>query len=526
VIRNRYSASCSVCPEVVSPYAGLFEGADERGAPRVVHLRCRSTAGGSQVLVDALAAEGKELMPHQIDGIAWLRARLSQGALLSDEQGLGKTMQAIAALPPGARVVVVCPAIAKPVWGSHFATYRPDFMSGELYGRSTWHAPQHGEAVILNYEILPRWLERVESGSRTIPSLALDLCREWGDPALINESSPLIVIGDEIHYTKNRQAKRSRRMTGLCRLAVASGGAAWGLSGTPLKNRPPDLYDVLRTLQLTAETWPKFTDFVEDFGGSKGNWGYTWDAPVSRTVPAILNRVMLGREKDLVLDLPPKVHEFYPVVLDSATTAAADRAARALRECGVDLEGATLDALRTMTRGAAFNEMSRACAMLAAAKVPTLLSLLDEHESSGGRPPLAWSRHVAPVAAAGNRSGWATLVGGTSKPLRRQAEADFQARRLKGLALTTGAAATAITLTAARRAIFVDTPWTPTDLEQAEDRCHRIGTTHSVIYTRLLAGHALDRRLWELMGDKRSTVDDSVRAARRLNRADETENTQ
>lgn len=69
--------------------------------------------------LDARVAEaeertGYELYDYQREGIDHLSAR--KGALLADEQGLGKTLQTSLAIPPNISVLVVAPAVAQLVW--------------------------------------------------------------------------------------------------------------------------------------------------------------------------------------------------------------------------------------------------------------------------------------------------------------------------------------------------------------------------------------------------------------------------
>src|SRR3990167_3744741 len=58
-------------------------------------------------------------------------------------------------------------------------------------------------------------------------------------------------------------------------------------------------------------------------------------------------------------------------------------------------------------------------------------------------------------------------------------------------------------LTRASRALFVDREWTHAANQQAVDRLHRIGQASSVSVTMLVADHTLDRRISELIKQKR-----------------------
>ena len=69
---------------------------------------------------------------------------------------------------------------------------------------------------------------------------------------------------------------------------------------------------------------------------------------------------------------------------------------------------------------------------------------------------------------------------------------------------TIGALGTTHTLTAARNVIFYDSPWNPSDKEQAEDRAYRIGTKNSVnIYT-LVSKNTIDERVENILYRKDS----------------------
>ncbi|CAN0495474.1 unnamed protein product, partial [Ectocarpus sp. 12 AP-2014] len=64
------------------------------------------------------------------------------------------------------------------------------------------------------------------------------------------------------------------------------------------------------------------------------------------------------------------------------------------------------------------------------------------------------------------------------------------------------AAGIGITLTAASRVVFAELYWTPAQLLQAEDRCHRIGQATVVKVQYLVAKGSLDDALWPLIQEK------------------------
>ena len=130
-------------------------------------------------------------------------------------------------------------------------------------------------------------------------------------------------------------------------------------------------------------------------------------------------------------------------------------------------------------------------------------------------PIVVASAHRAPLDALATRSGWAAITGETPPAERTRIEDAFQAGHLKGVALSIKAGGVAITLTRASNMIFIDKAWTPGDNLQASDRIHRIGSTKNVNIISLVADHALDARIDELLAIKQAFLEKSVDAAQR-----------
>lgn len=58
------------------------------------------------------------------------------------------------------------------------------------------------------------------------------------------------------------------------------------------------------------------------------------------------------------------------------------------------------------------------------------------------------------------------------------------------------------TLTAANYAIFIDTPWTDADFQQASDRIYRIGQNKRVLIITLITKDTYDERVQEILDRK------------------------
>ena len=241
------------------------------------------------VEADKLAGD-ERLFPYQVEGVKTL-ARMSQ-FILCDDMGLGKTAQSLLSLPSDSSVLVVCPASLKGNWANEIEFWRPNTFKVEiLEGRTSFRFPQSGEVLIINWDILPQ-----------------DCSDPENIPAEFEAKVPLglVVIGDEIHLAKNRKAKRTLRYQSLNQLAEKYDGKCWGLTGTPLLNRPIELWALLEVMGLAEKAFGNFPNFYRLFNAQKGQYGTIWGHPEPE-VPELLSKVWLRREKtDVLPQLPPK----------------------------------------------------------------------------------------------------------------------------------------------------------------------------------------------------------------------------
>lgn len=448
---------------------------------------------------DTLRARGLTLFSHQVDGIRWLSGRTS--AILADEMGCGKTAQTLLALPDRAPVVVVCPAVAKGVWRTEAGRWRPEFSVEILAGRKSFRWPAPGEIVVLNYDILP---------------------------AAVPPDAPagLVVVADECQRCKNPKAATTARFRALARIALANSGKVYQLSGTPLLNRPMELYTILGNggPGLLRESFGSWNGFVSAFRGRREQvargvyaWEFAGPAEGDPTAAQALARVMLRRRKEDVLpDLPERIVQRIEVNdVDKSVYSLCDSVLSAIEARGMELEEVVTRATGGGMPG--FEDISRMRAACAAAKIPHAIALVEGYEEAG-EPVVVASAHRAPIDAIGSRPGWASITGDTSAEERSRIQEEFQAGRLRGIAMTIQAGGVAVTLTRASRMILVDLAWTPGINAQAEDRIHRIGQRNSCLYQHLVLQHPLEARIWSLLQEKRDLVDRTVEAAADLHR--------
>jgi hypothetical protein len=486
-------------------------------AAQVARAQVDAAAARAAQVDQQMAKLGKSLYPFQLQGVGWLATR--NAAILADEPGLGKTVQALASIPTGAPVLVICPAVAKGVWKRETSAWRSDLTAIKIDGRGRFRWPVAGEVLVVNDEILPTCeIETGEVNDEGEPKMA-------PAPFLADCPAGLVVIHDECHRGKNSRAKRTQKVRAIGKAARAVGGRTLGLSGTPLMNRAPDLWSVLSNMGL-QDTFGGWFGFARSMGGrqqeirvarGKTTKIWVWDGQPTAAAADALRRVMLRRVKDDVLpDLPAKTYKTVDVeITDADLLQQLELLQETMEEFGLGtyFEDGEAQRLARKDAGISFHEISATRARLAAAKLDSALQVVEEFEDAA-EPLIVFSAHRAPVEAIGAREGWATIVGGIPAAERTQIEEDFQAGKLKGVAITIGAGAVAITLTRASNAMFIDRSWTPAENQQAEDRIRRIGTTKPVQIIDLVAEHPLDQAVTAALIRKQSVVDASIEAAR------------
>jgi SNF2 family DNA or RNA helicase len=448
------------------------------------HLAAEGTPESREAIkrAERKRADGAELFLYQKVGVEFLA--LHDRALLADQMGLGKTVQALVALPENARVILIAPAAVKYNWADEAQQWRPDYKIHICNGKNSFKMPERGEITILNYEILPDWLT-----PKKVPGKKYEEAVLTEDQIAILKETTL--IADEAHRVKHYKTSRSKKVTQLSKICKR----VWFLTGTPLMNRPQDLYGVLQAGNMNVfGSWNKFVELFNGYPNGFG--GYEFGIP-SPEVPERMKRVMLRRLKIEVLkDLPSKTYQKVEVSLDKETI-------KSLNEflIGEGIKSKDEEAIQAELETAdlpGFEKFSEIRALLAKSRIPAVLEMVEEYEETE-TPLLVFSAHKAPIEALKDRAGWAIITGDTSAEERFNIVKLFQEGKLKGVGLTIQAGGVGLTLTRASNVLFVDLDWTPAMNIQAEDRAHRISQKDNVLIKRMVSNHPLDKHIQMLL---------------------------
>jgi len=418
---------------------------------------------------------GGELKPFQRAGVSYLLER--RRAFLADEQGLGKTIEALAALEVAGAypAIVVCPASLKLNWLRELDQWLPERSVRALSGSREAHG-QRADVTIVNYDIVAARLQ--------------ELC------ALRSRA----LVMDESHYCKNARAQRTQAVQRLA-ATVPQDGLVLALTGTPVTNRPAELISQLRILGRLEE-FGSGTRFGERFRGADAHLRLHWH---------LRARCFVRRLKaDVLPQLPAKTRAIVPVELNNeAEYRLAERDLVAwLRSQPLDLR--ELDAKVAAALRAERLVRCNALKLLAArGKLHAALAWIHDFCSSGERLVVFAAHREIQRAVLQRFPGALHILGEDSAAARDAAVRAFQAPDTPEnqlIVCSVEVAGQGLTLTRASSVAFLELDWTPAKHDQAEDRCHRIGQQDAVTAYYMLAADTIDETISTLLERKRAVI--------------------
>ena len=429
-------------------------------------------------------AEG--LYPHQIEGIAFLLGR--RRALLADDMGLGKTRQSVLAMVEAESegpYLVICPASVKRNWAREIQLVLPT-TEPIIVGPAPLPSTYCRDWVIINYEILGKHLEGL---------LAFD----WKG-----------VVFDEAHYLKNHQSQRSRNATKLVK-AIQDEPIVHALTGTPMTNRPRDLFPILRL--VNHPLGKSFLSFAKRYCDAyQGDFGLVADGASNiEELTVQLHGVMLRRTKNEVLDLPPKVRTWLDVELHPY---AIQHFNNAVREFLTKFDApepinTVEDEPENSERRRAVGRLTTARRKLAFAKCRHTIKFV-ENALEQGEKVILFTTFLNTLERFHKHFGdQAVYVFGEVPAEERQNRVDqFQNdENVRLFIANMHVAGVGINLTAGQQIVFNDLDWVPANHWQAEDRAYRIGQTGTVNVTYMIARGTVDEFVKTVLGTKAALMD-------------------
>lgn len=465
--------------------------------------------------------QGLEYLPFQKAGIEF--SLQNANTLIGDEMGLGKTIQAVGVINADQtikKVLVICPSFLKRNWSKEISKWSVRPLTVEIIDGSSW---VDADVQIINYDILSRHSDRIRA-----------------------EQYDLIVI-DEVQYCKNPKALRTAYALGgkigkkgeEQEIAPIPARRRVYLTGTPLLNRPVELWSILHSLD--PETFKNFMSFAKRYCGAYQDryaWHFDGATNLDELQKKLRSSVMIRRMKaDVLKELPAKRRQIIELPANgaagvvSAEKKAYERYQSILLELQVAVELSKAsdnpsdyeEAVKALKEGyvAAFTEISAQRHEVALAKVPYVIehvrSILEE-----GKKVVVFAHHidVAEAIAEGLRqvADGVVIHSKVNNELRDRYVTRFQTEDdCKWCVGTIGAAGVGLTMTASSHVVFAELDWVPANLSQAEDRCHRIGQVESVLIQHLVLEGSLDAHIAETIVEKQRIIDRALNDEVELN---------
>ena len=437
--------------------------------------------------------KGKELYPFQYVGVRF--AELANGkALIGDDMGVGKTIQALAytALHPEHHpVLVVCPANVKFNWLKEAKAWLPTYETDVI--RTGKDDIPDADIVVINYDLMSRQRDNLLAhGFNT-------------------------VIFDESHYLKNYKAQRTDASLTVAKNAKS----VLSLSGTAITNRPNEFFTTLNMLR--PEEFSSFFTYAKRYCDGYHN-GFGWDFSGSSNEAELHERtrtVAIRRlKKEVMDDLPDKIRQVVDVVPAKAEMKEYSEAAKTwAMQYEMHLANNSLPA------GFVLNMLTDLRHRAGRMKVgATARHAMDYHKTTG-KPLIIFTHHrdvqEMLTEAIGEeyrkftkddkaQFGMLTLdyINGSVSPEHRQRAVErFQNGDVTFLVCSTIAAKEGLTLTAADTVMFVEREWVPGWEEQAEDRVNRIGQDAETVHALYLSvTGTIDEKFNAVVEEKRATV--------------------
>lgn len=482
--------------------------------------------------------EGGSLYSHQLDFLKYAKNHGRKGFILADDMGCGKTLELLNyAMYQRQKfgykhcLIIACINCAKYSWLDDIQKHtngtevpyilgsRPitrgrnkgklnynksseeklaDLQTGHMYGDE--NAPELPYFLIINVESL-----RAKQGKKY--TIGTELANQ-----ILRQNISMIII-DECHKNMSPTSIQGKVILDIYKRCAGQG--QWiPTTGTPIRNKPTDVFTPLKLVGGHAiNSYYRWKQQFCIFGGYEDHeiLGYK-NIPLLKTM---LQGHMIRRNKSDVLDLPPKVYHVEYV----ENTPYQQKLYDSIREHLLEDRESILGSMNPLAHMLRLRQVTGSPELVddsikvdnsylkKNAKLTRLMELVEDITAQGEKV-LIFSNWVQPLRTIyrflSTKYRVCTYTGTMSGEERERSKNLFiKCPECKIMLGTIGAMGASVTLTVATNVIFYDDCWTPSDKEQAEDRCYRIGTNQTVNVYTLIAKDTIDERVYKILDDKR-----------------------
>lgn len=311
-----------------------------------------------------------------------------------------------------------------------------------------------------------------------------------------------LVVVDEIHCCKNPQSQQGKNL-----LKLVDAPYRVGATGTLLLNSPLDAYVPMKWVGYERSTYGNYKSFYCQFTGPFNNIvaGYRHLDYLQRQ----LRECSLRREKS-ILNLPPKtiIEEF--VEMSPAQERLYQEVVKGIRDSVDKVVLNTANSLALLGRLRQVTSLPSliTSSEVSSSKLERAMDLIQQ-VLSNQEQVVVFSSYKGVAEEVAKRIGSQAVLctGDSSEQEISQGISDFQKGKKSVMACTWQKMGTGVTLTAAQTAVFIDTPWTPGQFEQCQDRIYRVGTSKPVFIYNLITKNTVDEQVQAILQDKQFISD-------------------
>jgi len=436
-----------------------------------------------------------ELRSFQRAGIEY--AVINKRVLIGDEQGLGKTIEAIGVtqstheLP----VLVICINTLIPNWVREFQSW-VNFDVKPVYFDSEF--PEQFEVIVMNYNNTKKFLEKLI----TIP---------WRT-----------IIIDESHLLKSTQAQRTKCVTKI--VNKTDPPYIMELTGTSSPNKPSELIPQLSLLGVLDRDFGGWMNFVTRYCGAfrdRFGWNISGSSNLEELHERMRRSCYIRRsKKDVLKELPDKQYQLLEINLSNKKKykeaeqdflTYIEKLAHQDVEKKKDLKGLSeeekkkikkrhiINILRTVEKAEQLVKLGHLRRLSIEGKVDDIIEWVESFLESGEKLVL-FGVHTNVINLISEYFQCNKITGDVKVEERQKTVDDFQTNPdTKLIVLNYEAGGVGITLTASSHVGLLEPPWTPSSLSQGVDRLHRIGQKNCVNVYRFVAKDSIDEWVYELL---------------------------
>ncbi len=444
----------------------------------------------------------RPLFPFQAQGIAYSIEK--KRLIIGDDMGMGKTTQAIVTIAgldhtgvESLPCLIICPSSVKINWEREVKmnTYlKPLILSDSIKNTfMEYYRVGVANVFIVNYESLKKYfVDHIEDPG---PGKQLRLNHIHFKEKYVNFFKAVIV--DESHRVKALKTKNTKYTKGIC----TGKEVILLLTGTPVINKPKDLISQLG-----------IANRLSDFGGYKEFERRYCAGPKEASNLAELNYMLNKhcfyrrnkRDPNIQLQLPDKMRQVVICELSPKARHEYAHAVSDLESYMKQYKEASDEQIKKSMKGEVMVRIGILKNISARGKLADVFDFVQDVVDSGEKIVLfAVLKDIVNEVLA--RFPKAVKVTGDENDAQKQAAVDkFQTDPNTQILIgNLKAAGVGITLTASSKVAFIEQGWHAAIMDQAEDRCFRIGAKNNVMCTYFIGKDTIDEWNYNLIQSKR-----------------------